>query len=381
MRKLIVLGSTGSIGTQALDIAGLYPEDVQVTALSAHSSAEALFEQVRKFKPQAAALTMAKCDIPEDLMFCQWYFGENALHDLVRDIPCDDVLVAVVGMASLRAVITARNLGRRILFANKETLVAGGHLIMPLCSVFSEDPTLIPVDSEHSAIYQCLQNGTEDIRRLILTASGGPFRTKTINQMEAATVAETLKHPNWQMGAKITVDSATMFNKALEIIEAKWLFNMEPEQIDVVIHPQSIVHSFVEFQDGALLAQLGTHDMHLPIMYAMLYPRRKHTPYERLDLEKLSTLTFEKPDIQKFPSLKMAYDAMRMGVCAPCVLNAANEIAVAHFLRGEIRLTQIYEIVAETLNQHSSLAGNTVEDILFADLTARQAAEAYIRKI
>lgn len=381
MRQLIVLGATGSIGTQALEIAAAYPEDIRVAALTAHGNTALLFEQVRQFRPQAAAVTSGEVAIPEDLTFCQWYFGPDALKDIVRDIPCDDVLVAVVGMASLECVLQARQLNRRVLLANKETLVAGGQIIMPVCDVLGDHPTLIPVDSEHSAIYQCLQAAQGNrYHRLILTASGGPFRTWTKEDISKATVKEALKHPNWEMGQKITIDSASMFNKALEIIEAKWLFDAQPEQIDVLVHPQSIVHSLVEFIDGAQLAQLGTPDMRTPIMYAMLYPQRKPALDEKLNLAGLGTLTFERVDLERFPAIQMAYDAMAAGRAAPCILNAANEVAVAHFLKSEIPFGAIADTVRHTL-ESLNLPASSVEQVLHADRMARDRAEQYIQNL
>ncbi len=381
MRNLIVLGATGSIGTQALEIAAAYPEDIRIAALSAHGNASLLFEQVRLFRPRAAAITSGEVEIPEDLNFCQWYFGPHALKEIVRDIPCDDVLVAVVGMASLECVLQARKLSRRVLLANKETLVAGGQIIMPVCDVLGENPTLIPVDSEHSAIYQCLQAAQGNpFERLILTASGGPFRTWKQEDIMRATAKQALKHPNWEMGQKITIYSATMFNKALEIIEAKWLFDAAPKQIDVCVHPQSIVHSLVEFADGTQLAQLGTPDMRTPIMYAMIYPRRKAALGEKLDLAKLGTLTFEEVDEQRFPAIRMAYDAMGAEGAAPCILNAANEVAVAHFLKERIPFHAITDTVRSVLDG-LSLPADSVEAILYADALARQKAEDYIQKL
>lgn len=381
MRNLIVLGATGSIGTQALEIAAAYPEDIRIAALSAHGNASLLFEQVRLFRPRAAAITSGEVEIPEDLNFCQWYFGPHALKEIVRDIPCDDVLVAVVGMASLECVLQARKLSRRVLLANKETLVAGGQIIMPVCDVLGENPTLIPVDSEHSAIYQCLQAAQGNpFERLILTASGGPFRTWKQEDIMRATAKQALKHPNWEMGQKITIDSATMFNKALEIIEAKWLFDAAPKQIDVCVHPQSIVHSLVEFADGTQLAQLGTPDMRTPIMYAMIYPRRKAALGEKLDLAKLGTLTFEEVDEQRFPAIRMAYDAMEAEGAALCILNAANEVAVAHFLKERIPFHAITDTVRSVLDG-LSLPADSVEAILYADALARQKAEDYIQKL
>lgn len=378
MRTISVFGSTGSIGTQALDVAAAHPQDIKVHALTAHSSADKLFEQVRAFRPLAAGLTAGETAIPEDLRFCDWYFGEDAINRIALDVPSDDCLMAVVGMASLQCVLNARKMGKRVLLANKETLVAGGHLIMPVCDTEGDEPTLIPVDSEHSAIYQCLKASQGNAyRRILLTASGGPFRAWEKRDIEKATVQQALKHPNWSMGRKITIDSATMFNKALEIIEAKWLFGAEPRQIDVMIHPQSIIHSMVEFDDGAVIAQLGTPDMHTPIMYAMLYPKRAEALKERLDLTKAAALTFEQPDLERFPSISLAYEAMAAGGAAACVLNAANEAAVDAFLNGRMAFGRIFDTVRYTMDA-LALPAQTVEDVLAADLKARETARKYI---
>ena len=378
MRTISIFGSTGSIGTQALDIAAAYSNEIKVNALTAHSNVEKLFEQVRTFRPLAAGITARATKIPKDLQFCQWYFGPDALNHMAMEVPSDDCLVAVVGMASLQCVLNARKVGKRVLLANKETLVAGGHLIMPVCDTEGDAPTLIPVDSEHSAIYQCLKGAQgNSFRRILLTASGGPFRTWNKNDIQKATVEQALCHPNWNMGRKITIDSATMFNKALEIIEAKWLFTAAPQQIQVLIHSQSIVHSMVEFEDGAVLAQLGTPDMHTPIMYAMLYPKRVEALNGRLDLTKSASLTFEEPDLDRFPSIGLAYEAMEAGNEAACVLNAANEEAVDAFLKGKIAFGHIFPTVRHTMDAVCAPA-TTVEEVLDADRRARLAARKYL---
>lgn len=381
MRKLAVFGSTGSIGTQALDVAQAYPDQVRITALTAHSSADTLFEQVRRFRPLAAGLTLGEVPVPDDLRFCQWYFGADAMERIAMDVPGDDCLMAVVGMASLKGVLSARRKGKRVLLANKETLVAGGHLIMPVCETEGEAPTLIPVDSEHSAIYQCLKASQGNpFQRLLLTASGGPFRTWPVEDIQRATVQQALQHPNWRMGRKITIDSASMFNKALEIIEAKWLFSARPGQIQVLIHPQSIVHSMVEFADGAVIAQMGTPDMHTPIMYAMLYPERRPALNSRLDLTRMAALTFEAPDSARFPSVSLAYEAMAAGGAAACILNAANETAVDAFLNGRITFGRIFDTVRHTMD-HLSLPAETVDEVVAADLLAREKAREYIQTL
>ncbi len=378
MRTINVLGSTGSIGTQALQIALLHPEMFRVNALTAHKSAEALFEQVRAFRPQMAGLTGLTADqveIPEDLCFCEWHFGRDALLTAARSVPCDDVLVSVVGMVGLPAVLAAREAGHRVLLANKEALVAGGSLVTAACPEDDKNPTLIPVDSEHSAIYQCLKGAQGNpYERILLTASGGAFRSFTREQMENATLAQALTHPNWSMGAKITVDSATMFNKALEVIEAKWLFNAQPEQIHVLIHPQSIVHSMVEFKDGAVLAQLGAPDMRVPIAYAMAYPERITTNAPKADFAAIGQCTFSEVDTERFPAVSVAYQVLHDGGAAACVMNAANEEANARFRAGGLRFLQIGEVVCDTLSAIGNLPADTVEQVYAADALARRHA-------
>lgn len=376
MRGIAILGSTGSIGRQALEVLSLHPDRFSVTALAAHRNAALLFEQVRIFRPRLAALTgMEKAEIPDDLKFCCFLFGEDALETVARESEGQDVLVSVVGVRGLRAVLAARQAGKRVLLANKEALVAGGEMVMTACPETESGPTLLPVDSEHSAIFQCLRGAEGNpYTRILLTASGGPFRTWDKEKMRRATPQEALGHPTWNMGAKITVDSATMFNKALEIIEAKWLFHAEPDQIQVVIHPQSIVHSAVEFRDGGVIAQMGVPDMRLPILYAVTYPERLETGVRPLQLSKVGTLTFEAPDFDKFPAMPMAYQALRQGGAAACVLNAANEEAVYAFLDGKIAFGQIYEIVDDALQKWGCLPAGTLAEVEAADARARQAA-------
>ena len=377
-RSIAILGSTGSIGTQALDIISRHPERFQLAALSAHSNAEALFAQVRRFRPKMAALTAGEVALPEDVRFCEWFFGEDALSELAAHAPCDDVLVSVVGMVGLRSVLAARQAGKRVLLANKEALVAGGSLVMDACG-----PTdLIPVDSEHSAIFQCLQAaGDNPYERIILTASGGPFRTWSLEQMRSVRLQDALNHPNWEMGQKITIDSATMFNKGLEMIEAKWLFHADPSQIEVLVHPQSIIHSMVAFRDGVTLAQLGMPDMRAPIAFAMAYPQRIENGTPHLKLEALTSLTFEAPDESRFPAIRLAREAMLSGGAACCVLNAANEAAVTAFVKEQVRYLDIASIVEETLQRTGYLPANTLEEVLQADLLARQTAGSIIHQI
>lgn len=377
MRSIAILGATGSIGTQALEVVDMYPHLFSVVALSANNNGDHLFEQVRRHRPKAAALGREAIEIPHDLRFCQWYFGQDAIARMTADVDCDDVLVAVSGMVGLDSVLAARKTGKRVLLANKEALVAGGQLVMDRCVVLSNEPTLLPVDSEHSAIWQCLQGaGDNPFERLILTASGGPFRTWAPALVENATVKQALKHPNWTMGAKITIDSATLFNKALEVIEARWLFDAQPEQIEVLIHPQSIVHSMVAFEDGAVLAQLGLPNMRVPIQYAMSYPQRLPGGLEPMGLPHLASLQFEAVDGQRFPSLALAYHALRTGGTAACALNAANEVAVAAFLDGRIPFGSIYQVVDHTLQKAVHQPADSLEAVKEADRQARAIALA-----
>lgn len=382
MQTIAILGSTGSIGTQALELVRLHPEEFRVVALTARSSREKLFEQVREFRPEVAALTepIPMSEIPEDVRFCRWVMGADALHAAAAEVPADMVLVSVVGIAGLQSVMDALGANRQVLLANKEALVTGGHLVMDAAKRIGKP--ILPVDSEHSAIFQCLQaaGGNQPVR-LLLTASGGPFRTWTREQMQNATRAQALKHPNWSMGAKITIDSASMFNKALEIIEAHWLFDMPPEKIQVVVHPQSIVHSAVEFADGAVLAQLGVPDMRVPIAYAMTYPRRIPTGSKPLDLFSIGTLTFEPGDPVRFPALRLAGECLNAGGAACTILNGANEIAVAAFLRDVIPFGAISRIVEGTLEACGAMPADTLEDIFHADWEARRRAKEIAEKL
>ena len=372
MSTLSILGSTGSIGTQTLELVRLHPDRFQVKALTAHRNAELLFRQVREFRPELAGLTVPipKDAIPADLGFCRFVMGPEALHAAAAEVEVDQVLVSVVGIAGLQSVMDALSAGRQVLLANKEALVTGGHLVMEAARRAGKP--LLPVDSEHSAIFQCLQ-GAGDNRPtgILLTASGGPFRTWDAARIARATRREALHHPNWSMGAKITVDSASMFNKALEIMEARWLFDMPPEKIRVVVHPQSIVHSAVEFEDGAVIAQLGVPDMRLPIQYAMTYPERIPTGAPALDLFALGQLTFEPGDPVRFPALRLAGECLRAGGAACTVLNGANEEAVAAFLREEIPFGDITRLVEDALAQLGGLPANNLEDVFAADRAAR----------
>jgi 1-deoxy-D-xylulose-5-phosphate reductoisomerase len=382
MQTIAILGSTGSIGTQALELVRLHPEEFRVVALTARSSREKLFEQVREFRPEVAGLTepIPMSEIPEDVRFCRWVMGEEALRVAAAEVPADMVLVSVVGIAGLQSVMDALGANRQVLLANKEALVTGGHLVMDAAKRIGKP--ILPVDSEHSAIFQCLQGaGGNQPVRLLLTASGGPFRTWTREQMQNATRAQALKHPNWSMGTKITIDSASMFNKALEIIEAHWLFGMPPEKIQVVVHPQSIVHSAVEFADGAVLAQLGVPDMRVPIAYAMTYPRRIPTGSKPLDLFSIGTLTFEPGDPVRFPALRLAGECLNAGGAACTILNGANEMAVAAFLRDEIPFGAISRIVEGTLEACGAMPADTLDDIFHADQEARRVAKEIAEKL
>ncbi len=375
MRKIAILGSTGSIGTQALDLCRRHPDRFRVTALTARESREKLFEQVREFRPEMAGLTegIDPAAIPEDLKFCRFLSGKEALHTAAAESDADMVLVSIVGIAGLSGVLDALKAGRQVLLANKEALVTGGHLVTELARKAGKP--LLPVDSEHSAIFQCLQAAGENKpEKILLTASGGPFRTWTRERIENATKAEALKHPNWNMGAKITVDSASMFNKGLEIMEARWLFDMPEDRIEVVVHPQSIVHSAIAFRDGAVLAQLGEPDMRVPIGYAMAFPERVETGVPAPDLFALGSLTFEKPDETKFPALRLARECLRAGGAACTVFNGANEEAVAAFLREEIPFGEISRRVERALDKLAGLPADCIEDIWEADRQARLAA-------
>ena len=378
MKKIAILGSTGSIGTQALDLCRRHPDRYRVTALTARGSKEKLFGQVREFRPEMAGLTEGfdASEIPEDLKFCRWMSGKEALKAAAAEVEADQVLVSIVGIAGLQSVLDALEAGRQVLLANKEALVTGGHLVTDLAA--RKGKPLLPVDSEHSAIFQCLQGaGGNRAEKILLTASGGPFRTWERERIDRATRAEALKHPNWSMGAKITVDSASMFNKGLEIMEARWLFDMPEDRIEVVVHPESIVHSAVVFRDGAVIAQLGKPDMRVPIGYAMSYPERLETGVEEPDLFALGKLTFEKPDEAKFPALRLAREALRAGGAACTVFNGANEEAVAAFLREEIPFGEIARRVENALEKLAGLPADNLEEILEADQRARAAVRGF----
>ena len=376
-RSIAILGATGSIGTQALDLVRRYPDRFEATCLVAGRSAEKLFDLVREFRPKVAALAVEPKELPDDVKFCQWIFGEDCPVRALEAARPDDALCAIVGIAGLDAAWTALDVCDRVLLANKEALVTGGALVMDKAARLGKP--LLPVDSEHSAIFQCLQaRANNPVRRLHLTASGGALRDWPKEKMATATVRDVLAHPTWRMGGKITVDCATMVNKGLEVIEARWLFDMPPERISVVVHPQSVIHSMIEFEDGAVLAQLGRPDMRGPIGYAMGYPERLPYGAEPLDFAALSKLTFAAPDMERFPGLALARMALEEGGSAPVILNGANEAAVAAFLEERIPFGRIAEIIAETMNACPRFAIDEIGDVHAADAQARAVAAEII---
>ena len=371
MINLALLGSTGSIGTQTLEIARMYPEKIKITSLAAGSNAELLLKQIIEFKPEFAfiknheAYASIKDKIPPETHLIT---GVDGLERIAQT--GNTVLVAVVGIAGLPAVMAALKAKKKVALANKESLVCGGSLVTEAAKANGD--IIYPVDSEHSAIFQCLQGRAgNNIRKIILTASGGPFRNTKKEDLKKMTAADALKHPTWNMGKKITVDSATLMNKGLEVIEAKWLFNVEKEQIHPIIHPESVVHSAVEFEDGAVIAQMGEPDMKLPIMYALDYPKRTYSGTNFLDLAARGSLTFFEPDTERFPCLRLAFDALELGGNAPCALNAANEMAVEKFLHGEIGFCDIPDMAAHTIFNMNVIKNPTLEDIYLTDETVR----------
>ncbi len=396
-RRVALLGSTGSIGTSCLEVIESLPERLEAFGLCAHTRWEALLEQARSFRPRFVAAMTGEAarqlagKLPPD---CQLLIGEEGLAELVAQPEVDVVLAAVVGAAGLTGTWLALEAGKTVAVANKETLVMAGPLVMELAG--RRGARVLPVDSEHSAIFQALQAGlaaptpptphpqgggrqVSQVRRVVLTASGGPFRGKKRSDLENVSVEEALRHPTWRMGPKITVDSATLMNKALEVIEARWLFGLSPDQIEVIIHPESIVHSFVEFKDGSVLAQLSPPDMRLPIQYALLYPERVEGPARRLDWSELSTLTFEQPDAQTFPALELGYEVARRGGTCGAVLNAANETAVSRFLAGELGFLDIPRVCRAVLDEHPYSARPTLSELHALDRWARQEVVRWTR--
>jgi 1-deoxy-D-xylulose-5-phosphate reductoisomerase len=376
-KHLAILGSTGSIGTQALDVIAANPDQFIVEVLAAGNNSDLLIQQALKFKPNvvvindASQLSKVKNALLDEGI--KVYGGEDALADVVKMDSIDMVLAAIVGYAGLHSTLAAIKAGKQIALANKETLVVAGELITEEAKKSAVN--IYPVDSEHSAIFQCMAGEFHNpIEKIYLTASGGPFRGKKREQLVNVTKNEALKHPNWSMGAKVTIDSATLMNKGCEVIEAKWLFHLKPEQIDVIVHPQSIVHSLVQFRDGSMKAQMGLPDMKLPIQYAFGYPNRLKSDFPRFDFMNYPALNFEKPDIETFNCLGIAYDAMREGGNKACVMNAANEIAVNAFLQDKIRFLQIAEIVEKTMAEASFIAKPAIDDYVESDAEARRIA-------
>lgn len=380
---IVILGSTGSIGTQALDIIGRNPDKFQARVLVAGNNWKLLAEQTRKFRPDAVVIanpehyenlrTLLR-DIKTEIL-C----GREAVIEAAATPSADTVLAAMVGYEGLAPTVSAIKKGKRIALANKETLVAGGEYITSLLK--ESESEIVPVDSEHSAIYQCLVGEkSSQADKIILTASGGPFRTWSKQQIEHATLADALSHPNWNMGNKVTIDSATMMNKGFEMMEARWLFDCPASKIDVAVHPQSIVHSMVQFRDGSIKAQLAVPDMRLPIGYALGLPDRLEGCVPPLTLEQYSTLTFERPDLNKFPLLRLAYEAIETGGTMPCMLNAANEIAVCAFLNGKIRFAEISELVGRTIDSLTPTSADSLESLAEADKTAREKASNILQQ-
>ena len=379
MKKIAILGSTGSIGTQALDVIEANPDLFEAYILTANNNVELLIQQARRFQPEMVvianeqhydAVQRALSNLPIKV-----YAGADALCDVVQDDNVDIVLASMVGFAGLRPTISAIKAKKIIALANKETLVVAGELINRLTSEYQVP--ILPVDSEHSAIFQCLEPGNP-IEKILLTASGGPFRHYSEEDLKSVTKAQALAHPTWNMGAKITIDSATMMNKGFEVIEAKWLFGVKPEQIQVVVHPQSVIHSMVQFEDGAVKAQLGVPDMRLPIQYAFSYPRRLHSDFDRLDFFSLKSLTFEKPDTKRFPCLQFAYDALQRGGNMPCIVNAANEIVNRAFIEDRISFTRIAEIIHKTMQHVPYSQESELDTYLLTDHEARAYAASLI---
>lgn len=380
-KQIAILGSTGSIGTQALEVIADNSNQFDVYAITANNQVDLLIKQARQYKPEVvviandvhyAKLKASLSDLPIKV-----FAGADAVAQVAAMEPLDIVLTAMVGYSGLKPTISAIKAGKKIALANKETLVVAGELICELAA--QHNVSILPVDSEHSAIFQCLAGeGNNPIEKLILTASGGPFRSKSIGELEYVTSAQALKHPNWDMGAKITIDSASLMNKGFEIIEAKWLFGVTPDQIEVVVHPQSIIHSMVQFTDGSIKAQLGLPDMKLPIQYAFTYPERVKSKFPRLDFNLCSQFTFEQPDMERFRNLAYAYYAMERGGNMPCILNAANEIVVAEFLKDKIGFLQMSDIIEEVMRKATFIFHPVYEDYVNTDNETRLLTQSII---
>lgn len=381
-KNIAILGSTGSIGTQALDVIAANPDAFQVEVLTAQNNAALLIEQARRFQPNAVVITnedhyelVRQALANEDIKV---YAGEKALADIVQMETIDLVITALVGYSGLRPTLRAIEAGKTIALANKETLVVAGDLVTRQAR--EKGVSIYPIDSEHSAIFQCMVGEFHNkIEKIILTASGGPFRGHLRPQLGAVTKAQALKHPNWSMGAKVTIDSASLMNKGLEVIEAKWLFGLSPSQVEVVVHPQSIIHSFVQFEDGSMKAQLGLPDMRLPIQFAMTYPHRLKSDFPRFDFAAYPSLTFEKPDTETFRNLALAFDALHRGGNMPCVLNAANEVAVAGFLREQVGFLEMSDIVEQCLAKMDYIGNPSYEDYVTTDKETRLRAQELLR--
>ncbi|MGI5998713.1 MAG: 1-deoxy-D-xylulose-5-phosphate reductoisomerase [Lutispora sp.] len=378
MKNIAILGSTGSIGTQALDVIRDNKTDFKVCALTANSNIDILYDQVLEFSPEIVAITNFekykefKSAIKPFNSSLKVLYGEEGLFDVAAYDKNDIIISSIVGIAGLKPTYKAVEKGKTVALANKETLVTAGRIITKKAK--EKNAFIIPVDSEHSAIFQCIGSNSEYVSRIILTASGGPFRKKTPEELKKVSLSDALKHPSWNMGKKVTIDSATMMNKGLEVIEARWLFDMNPDKIDVCIHPESIIHSMVEFVDGAILAQLGVPDMRTPIKYSLTYPERTITNENKLDFSKLKSLSFEEPDIKRFPCLNLAYEALKDGDSSCIVLNGANEVAVNLFLQEKIRFIEIYDIVANALERHVKTNINDLEDVFQVDAWSRKIA-------
>ena len=378
-KQIAILGSTGSIGTQALKVIEEHPDLYEAYALTANNQVELLAEQARKFMPAAVVIAneakyLQLKEMLADLPI-QVYAGADALCEIVEAKPIDVVLASMVGYAGLRPTMNAIRAGKAIALANKETLVVAGELINALAQQYKTP--ILPVDSEHSAIFQCLEPNNA-LEKVILTASGGPFRKFTMEQLQHVTKEQALKHPNWEMGAKITIDSATMMNKGFEVIEAKWLFGVRPDQIEVVVHPQSVIHSMVQYEDGAVKAQLGMPDMRLPIQYAFSYPQRIKASFDRLDFSKMTELTFEQPDTNRFRCLALAYEALHQGGNMACIVNAANEVVVSAFLKDRISFLRMSEVIEASMAKVPFIQTPTYEDYMATDAEARRIAESLI---
>ena len=380
-RNIAILGSTGSIGTQALDVIREHKDEFEIYALTANNNADLLITQAREFMPEVVVIANEEKyvyvkDALSDLPLKVWC-GCDAIAQVVESEPINMVLTAMVGYSGLKPTINAIKAKKAIALANKETLVVAGELITNL-AIENKVP-ILPVDSEHSAIFQCLNGENSQIEKILLTASGGPFRKHSKEQLQSVTKKEALKHPNWDMGAKVTIDSASLMNKGLEMIEAKWLFGVEPDQIEVVVHPQSIIHSMVQFEDASIIAQLGLPDMHLPIQYALAYPKRLKSNFERLDFFKLQTMTFEKPDTDRFRNLAFAFEAARLKGNMACIMNAANEIAVEAFLHDKVGFLEMSDVIEKTMQKVSFVHTPTYDDYVQTDTEARYIAKEFIK--